>query len=140
MTLDDPVASFPRPAHRCFGCCSRLMLPGRRLFGGALLAGGAALALPGWAREGVDVGNTSALAKLVPADQIEQAAAQQYAQMQQQAAQKGALAPRDHPQAVRLRSIAERIIPFSYEWNPRDRKSTRLNSSHVLRSRMPSSA
>ena len=125
MILDDdarPFAQPLRPVHRCFGCCGRLALPGRRLFGGALLAGGAALALPGWAREGVDVGGTSALAKLVPAEQIEQAAAQQYVQMQQQAAQQNALAPRDHPQAVRLRSIAERIIPFSYDWNPRARQ------------------
>ena len=119
MTLDDDASLPLRPAHRCFGCCGPLALPGRRLFGGALLAGGATLALPGWAREGVDVGSTSALAKLVPADQIEQAAAQQYVQMQQQAIQQKALAPPDHPQAVRLRSIAERIIPFTYEWNPR---------------------
>ena len=126
MIPDDdarPFHSSLRPLHRCFGCCGgRLALPGRRLFGGALLGAGAALALPGWAREGVDVGGTSIFTKAVSADQIEQAAAQQYVQLQQQAIQQRALAPADHPQEVRLRSIAERIIPFSYDWNPRARQ------------------
>ena len=44
-------------------------------------------------REGVDVGNTSRLAKLVPAEQVERGAAQQYEQMKRQAAQQNALAP-----------------------------------------------
>ena len=30
-----------------------------------------------------------------------------------------ALAPDDHPQLLRLRYIAKRIIPFTYDWNPR---------------------
>ena len=121
MTHDD-TSPILRPFGCRFGCCAVPALPGRRLFGGALLAAGATLALPGAAREGVDVGDTSALAKLVPAGQIEQAAAQQYAQMQQQAIQQRALAPADHPQAQRLRSIAQRIIPYSYDWNPRARE------------------
>ena len=32
------------------------------------------------------------------------------------------------------------IVQFTKEFNARDRKSTRLNSSHPLSSRMPSSA
>ena len=85
------------------------------------LAGLAALgAAPAWAqREGVDVGKNSSFSKLVPADQIEQAAAQQYVQMQREAASKRALAPDSHPQLQRLRYIAQRLIPYTYEWNRR---------------------
>lgn len=72
-----------------------------------------------WSREGVDVGANSAFSKLVPADNVEQSAGQQYAQMLQQASEKGALAPKDHPQVKRLRAIANKIIPFALEWNPR---------------------
>ena len=97
-------------------------LHGRRLFTGGLLVAGAGLALPAWAREGVDVGPRSSFSKLVSAEQIEQAAGQQYRQMQQQAAQKKALAPPDHPQVVRLRAISQRLIPYTYEWNERARQ------------------
>ena len=93
--------------------------PARRRFGGLLLAGGAALAFPALAREGVDVGGESKFAQLVSAEEIEQAAAQQYAQLKQAAAQQHALAPADHPQLVRLRASAERIIPNTYQWNKR---------------------
>jgi len=105
------------------GCCA-LRSPQRRLFGGALLAGAAAglgRAVPAWAREGVDVGPPSSLSKLISAEQVEQAAVQQYRQIQQGAAQKDALAPPDHPQVIRLRAIAQRLIPFTYEWNERAR-------------------
>ena len=89
----------------------------------ALLAcAGCAVAPPAQAREGVDVGKKSWAAGLVPADQIEQAAAQQYLQMEQKAAQQRALAPADNPQLVRLRAVADRIIPYSYEWNDRARQ------------------
>jgi len=97
-------------------------LHARRLFTGGLLAAGAGLALPAWAREGVDVGPRSSFSKFVSAGQIEQAAGQQYRQMQQQAAQKNALAPPDHPQVIRLRAIAVRLIPYTYEWNERARQ------------------
>ncbi len=80
------------------------------------------LALPvAVAREGVDVGNNSAFTKLVPAEDVERSAAQQYQQMMAQASAKNALGPRDHPQVVRLRAIATKIIPFTLEWNPRAR-------------------
>jgi len=82
----------------------------------------AAIALPASAREGVDVGKKSWVAGLVPAEQLEQAAAQQYQQMLRQAAAQRALAPADNPQLIRLRAIAQRLIPFSYEWNPRARQ------------------
>ncbi|MEP7297609.1 MAG: M48 family peptidase, partial [Burkholderiales bacterium] len=105
----------PSPIQHLVHC--RCALHGRRLFTGGLLAAGTALALPTWAREGVDVGPRSSFSKIVSADQIEQAAGQQYRQMQQQATQKSALAPSNHPQVIRLRAIAQRLIPFTYEWN-----------------------
>lgn len=95
--------------------------PARRRGATALLGAGAALALPAWAREGVDVGKKSWAVGLVPAEEIEAAAAQQYAQMLAQARQKNALAAADHPQSRRLRVIADRIVPFATEWNPRSK-------------------
>ena len=76
-------------------------------------------ALPVLAREGVEVGGISPMAKLVPAETIERSAGQQYAQLLQQGAQKNALASPDQPQLKRLRAIAERIIPHAMAWNPR---------------------
>jgi predicted Zn-dependent protease len=67
------------------------------------------------------VGRNSAFANLVSAAEVEQSAAKQYAQMLSQAASKKALGPRDHPQVRRLRAIAQRIIPFTLEWNERAR-------------------
>jgi predicted Zn-dependent protease len=69
--------------------------------------------------EGVDVGRNSGFAQLVPADEIEASAAKQYADMLQQAASNKALGPADNAQVIRLRRIAQRLIPFTNEWNPR---------------------
>jgi predicted Zn-dependent protease len=104
---------LPQPRH---GLSCRCALHSRRLFSAGLLVGAT---LPALAREGVDVGRQSSFTKLVSADQIEQAAAGQYQQMRQQASAKRALAPDSHPQLIRLRAIAQRIIPHTYEWNPR---------------------
>lgn len=94
--------------------------PGRRRFNAALAGAGAALLLPAaGAREGVDVGKQSSFSKLVPAEQVEQAATQQYAQLLQEARSKNALVGADDTQTVRLRAIARRIIPFTPEWNGR---------------------
>lgn len=84
------------------------------------LSMGAALA-PGLAaaRDGVDVGKNSSFTKLVPAGQVEQAAGQQYQQLLQQAAAQNALAGANNPQLIRLRGIAQKIIPYALEWNPR---------------------
>ena len=121
MTQDEPIA-LPAHATGCF--CA---FHGRRLFTG-LLAGGAGAALAGEAlaqqpaaEEGVrgDVGRNSRFTKLVPAEQLEGAASQQYVSMLQQANGKGALAKAEHPQVQRLRAIARRIIPFTPPWNGR---------------------
>lgn len=89
-----------------------------------LLQGAAVMAMPTWGlldahAEGVEVGKNSVFTKLVPAETIERSAAQQYAQMMQQAANQNALVGRDHPQVKRLRSIANKTIPHALGWNPR---------------------
>ena len=107
-------AALPEGPHawRC-----RCRLHARRRWSLGLL--GLVAAGPVLARDGVDVGKNSGFAKLVPADQVEKAAAQRFVQMQSQARQQRALAPGDHPQLVRLRYIAKRIIPYTTAWNKR---------------------
>ena len=68
--------------------------------------------------EGVKVEKMSPLRKLVPEGELEAAALQQYNGLKQQASQKGALVPEDHPQVQRLRAIAEKLIPQAERWNP----------------------
>jgi len=94
-------------------------LPGsRRDFLRAGGGGMAALAAGGaWAQ--VEVGDASAARNLVPAQELEEAGAQQYAQLLAQAKAKKALAGPDNPQLKRLRAIAARIIPFAPRWNAR---------------------
>ena len=90
-----------------------------------LLAVSATLAVtPLGARDGVDVdaSKSSAFAQLVPAAEVESSARQQYGQMLKAAAEKNALAPANFPQLVRLRRIADELIPHSYDWNPRARE------------------
>ena len=108
------------------GC--RCALHTRRRLSAAVLAGAV---LPALAQQpaanadaGVrdDVGKVSNLAKLVPAEQLEQAAAQQYMQLLRKAADQRALGPDNHPQVQRLRAIAQRIIAFAEAWNPRARQ------------------
>src|SRR5574343_909588 len=79
----------------------------------------ACLSGPLLAEDGVHVGKTSVLNKLVPAGQLEQTAAQEYGQLKRQAAEKGALAPDNHPQVVRLRQIARRLLPHAARFNAR---------------------
>ena len=90
--------------HSCAGCAAGLF------------------AFDALARDGVEVGSTSKFAKLVPAGEVENSAQVQYGQMMKQANEKDALAGDDHPQVIRLRAIANKIITFSYEWNPRARE------------------
>jgi predicted Zn-dependent protease len=94
-------------------------LSGRGLSAAALAV--ALLLVPSWgaAREGVEVGSTSRFARFAPAAKVEQSAQQQYQQLLQQAVGQNALAGNSHPQLMRLRAIAQKIIPYAYEWNPR---------------------
>ena len=89
------------------------------VFLGVMLAASPTVVPMAMAREGVDVGKNSAFGQLVPAEDVERSAAQQYQQMLGQASAKGALGPRDSPQVRRLRAIAAKIIPFALDWNPR---------------------
>ena len=73
------------------------------------------------ARDGVEVGGNSAFTKLVPAEEVERSASQQYLQLLNQADEKRALAPKENAQLQRLRAIAQKIIPFALDWNPRAR-------------------
>lgn len=109
----------PSPLHapRC-----RCALHARRLFTAGLASGGAALAWPALAREGVDVGSRSFATRFVSAEQVERAGIQQFQQLRSQANAKRAWVYPDHPQVVRLRTIAARLIPYTDEWNPRARQ------------------
>jgi predicted Zn-dependent protease len=100
------------------------MLPLRNLLRFAVIVAASGLAVASGradAREGVDVPPPSMASKLVSAEQVESTAVQQYGQLLAQARSQNALAPANHPQLVRLRAIAERLIPHTYEWNPRAR-------------------
>jgi predicted Zn-dependent protease len=78
---------------------------------------------------------------LAPEETVNQAAAQQYAEMMGQAKAKGALVPASDPQVVRLRRIANRIIPHATRWNPAaakwDWQVNLLNSPQVNAFCMP---
>ena len=89
---------------------------GRRAF---LVAAGAAAA--GSALAQVNVGESSRLRSLVPATELETAAAQQYGELLQEARAKKALAPESHPQLQRLRAISSRLIADAPRWNERAR-------------------
>ncbi len=68
---------------------------------------------------GVNVGGNSSFTQLVSAADVEQSATAQYVKMMSQANQQKALAPANHPQLIRLRAIAAKIIPHALVWNPR---------------------
>jgi Zn-dependent protease with chaperone function len=89
---------------------------GRRAF---LLAAGASAA--GSVLAQVNVGESSRLRSLVPASELEQAAAQQYGELLQEARAKRALAPESHAQLRRLRTISSRLIADAPRWNDRAR-------------------
>ena len=69
-------------------------------------------------QDGIAVQPLSRFRHLAPASVIEGQAKQQYSGLMSQAQAKGALAPDNHPQVIRLRAIAKRIIPHATRWNP----------------------
>ncbi len=75
--------------------------------------------VPLQAREGVEVGETSAFAKLVPAAEVENTAGQEYRRLIQDAYGKGLLKSSEQPQVIRLREIAKKLIEQSTVWNDR---------------------
>ncbi len=116
-------ASTETPAPGALGVwpgCSHCAQPGRRLFTG-LLAGAALLPL-GAQAQAVPECRRSRAAGLVPAQQVETAAQQQYVQMLREAQTQNALLPASHVQTQRLRYIAARIVPFAPACNERARQ------------------
>jgi Zn-dependent protease with chaperone function len=92
--------------------------PGRRAFLLAAAASAATLAAaPALAQ--VDVGKSSSLRNLVPAEELEQMSTQEYAKLLAEAKAQGALAPPGHPQLQRLHAVAKRLIPQTAQWNER---------------------
>ena len=79
----------------------------------------ASLTVTAQEREGVNVGKRSAFTNLVPAQEVEKMAGQQYKQVLEQADSKNALAPPSSEELKRLRTIAQRLIPFATPWNER---------------------
>ena len=69
-------------------------------------------------QDGIVVRPMSRLRVLTSESQIEQQSKQQYLAMMQQAQQKNMLVPAEHPETIRLRNIAKRIIPYTTRWNP----------------------
>jgi len=70
------------------------------------------------APDGVVVGKPSAMRNLVPAGELEKVAYQQYTELKRAAAEKNALAASDNPQLLRLRRIAQNILPYASRFNP----------------------
>lgn len=118
----DTQATLPAAAGAC-GC----LLHARRRLGGALLGSGALAVAAGLglaagpARAQDEECRRSSFTKAASAESVEQAAGQQYRQMLQQAQSQRALAPADNGQLLRLRYIAQRIIPFTASCNDRAR-------------------
>ena len=97
-------------------------LHARRRLGGALIGFGtlASLGLGASAAQAQDDEcRRSKFTQAVSAEQVEQAAGQQYRQMLQQASEQRALVPVANTQVQRLQYIAKRIIPFTAGCNPR---------------------
>lgn len=120
--LLSPDCSTPLGAEPSCACtCPRphSLWQARRAF---LQLGGAAAAaavLPTWAQ--VEVGEASRLRHLIPAEELEQAAHQEYLQLLQQAKLENALLPNSHAQTQRLLRIANALIPYTAAWNERAR-------------------
>ena len=112
------TVALPTLASTC-----RCALHARRRLGGALLGSGALALLGLGASTPAQAEDAecrrSAFTKAASADQVEQAASQQYRQMLQEASGQRALAPADSGQLQRLQYIAKRIIPFTTGCNPR---------------------
>ncbi|WP_284618323.1 M48 family metallopeptidase [Aquabacterium humicola] len=115
----DATVPLPPLAEHARDC--RCTLHARRRLGGALLGAGVlAGAAPGVLAQDISAEcKRSGFTKVVSAEQIEKAAGQQYRQMLTQAGNQRALGPVEHPQVKRLRYIAERIVPFTKNCNPR---------------------
>ncbi len=102
-------------------CTSHAMHPSHSFGGlwGALMVCALLLAPPAHAREGVEVGSPSAFAQLVPAQEVENTASNEYRQLIGEAYKKGVLRSSERAEVVRLRAIAKKLIEQSSVWNER---------------------
>lgn len=69
--------------------------------------------------EGVAVGAPSRFARLVPAEALEEQAAEQFSALKRSAEREHTRARADDPQRRRLARIADRLIPYAPRFNPR---------------------
>jgi predicted Zn-dependent protease len=69
--------------------------------------------------EGIAVPQRSSIASLASAQRVEAQAQAQYGQLLKQASSQGALAPSDYPPLLRLKTIAERLIPHTRRFSDR---------------------
>ena len=107
----------------CFLCdTENAAWPGRRAFLLAAAGSAATAALTTPALAQVSVGNSSQLRNLVPAEELETAATQEYSKLLAEARSQGALAQPGDPQLQRLRTIAAKLVPQTVQWNDRARQ------------------
>ena len=107
----------------CFRCDSKnAAWPGRRAFLRAAAGSAVTAALTTPALAQVSVGNSSQLRNLVPAEELETAATQEYSKLLAEARSQGALAQAGNPQLQRLRTIAAKLVPQAAQWNDRARQ------------------
>jgi Zn-dependent protease with chaperone function len=92
-------------------------------------------------QDGIAVRKMSAFRVFQSEEAFNQQSKQQYLQLLEQAHEKGALLPANHPEVIRLRDIAKRLIPHSARWNPAAQQwqwqVNVLNSSQVNAFCMP---
>ena len=69
------------------------------------------------ANDAVGVGSKSEIRRLVPAQQLERTAAQQFEALKDEARKKGALLPASHPTSQKLLAMADRLKPHALAWN-----------------------
>ena len=89
----------------------------RRLLAAALV--GLSVSITGCAQDSSRFTQRSQYANLVPAEQVEQSAEQQYSQLLAQARQQHALAGDSDPRVIRVRAIAKRLIVPALRYNKR---------------------
>jgi Zn-dependent protease with chaperone function len=73
---------------------------------------------PAQVQDGIAVRPLSRFRVLAPEATVEQQSKQQYTGLISKAEQSGALLPDHHPQVLRLRAIAKRMVPYATRWNP----------------------
>ena len=119
--LDTSHATCPAPRYcDCQRTATHSLWQARRAFLQLAGTAAAASAVPAWAQ--VAVGNASRLRHLIPAEELEQAAEQQYAELLTEANSKGVLVASNQAQAQRLQDMARKLIPHTYSWNERARQ------------------